>query len=135
MKSETDNRILRHLSQKVREARARGDSTVIFNVHTLADDLRFVSTHRFSDCCQVLDSEAFARREHVSYHHRTGVWGTGDATYTFNLHYSSFSPRAGGVRLSAVGWSWLAFMLAVVFAVVTVLGSLALDCQAFPSVK
>ena len=36
-------------------------------------------------CCNVLDSDRFAKDHALWYHHRTGAWGTEEAEYTFLL--------------------------------------------------
>ncbi len=78
-----------------------------FNVGEVCDELRLDSPHRYSVCCNVLDAEDFAHRERVDYHHRTGVWGTGDATYIFQLRSSSRRSESTFDGLSITDWAKL----------------------------
>ena len=75
--------VRRYLSEKILQSRAQGEVWVYFRVWQVCDDLGLTVPNRYSMCCEVLDSEDFAREERVDYHHRTGVWGTRDALYIF----------------------------------------------------
>ena len=78
-------KLFTHLSLVAGIALARGESFAVFQVRDICDAASVDSPHRYSFCCEILDSEAFARRESLIYHHRTGVWGTDDATYAFTF--------------------------------------------------
>lgn len=94
--SQDEARLRRQLSLVAGTAWAKGETYAVFQVRDICDGASLDSPHRYSLCCEILDSESFTLREGLSYHHRTGVWGTGDATYTF-----TFTParRAGRRRL------------------------------------
>ena len=77
--------VRRYLSERIRQNRAQGEVWVYFRVWQVCEDLGLTVSNRYSMCCEVLDSEDFAREERVDYHHRTGVWGTRDALYMFQL--------------------------------------------------
>ena len=107
METQDRSRIRRHISAHVRQARTEAATWIIFNVGEVCDELRLDSPHRYSVCCNVLDAEDFAHRERVDYHHRTGVWGTGDATYIFQLRPSSRRSESTFDGLSTTDWAKL----------------------------
>ena len=81
---------------------ARGDKRAVFQVRDICDSASLDSPRRYSLCCEILDSDRFSRRERLEYHHRTGVWGTGDATYTFT--FATRRPLGPNRMLRAVLW-------------------------------
>ena len=97
--------INRHLSRLAREARASREPFITFDVGQVCRDLDLVSSARFGWCCSVLDSDSFAARHGLKYHHRTGVWGTGDARYTFIVGERTFVlRRTSGGLVHALIW-------------------------------
>lgn len=95
-------RLRRQLSLVAGSAWARGDTRAVFQVRDICDGASLDSPHRYSLCCEMLDSDRFSRRERLEYHHRTGVWGTGEATYTFT--FATRRPFGPSRMLRAVLW-------------------------------
>ena len=93
MESQVEARIRHFLSMRTKSARANREVSITFNAREVCGLIDMDSPQRFTLFCSILDSEPFLRQEGLEYHHRTGVWGTGDTTYTFDL----VSHRAAGV--------------------------------------
>ncbi len=107
--SQDEARLRRQLSLVAGMAWARGETGAVFRVRDICDGASLDSPRRYSLCCQILDSERFARRESLEYRHRTGVWGTGDATYTFTFA----TPKSIGPSRLVRSILWLLLLVGV----------------------
>ena len=74
-----------YIVARVREARSRGDAVLSLGVGQICEEAGLEGEAKYVVCCEVLDSERFARSHALRYHHRTGEWGTEKANYTFLL--------------------------------------------------
>ena len=107
--------IRNRLADSVTEARARGDDSLVLDVGSICEDAGVEDASGYAICCDVLDSERFARDHVLWYHHRTGAWGTGDASYTFLLNKGTKAPSTPEVYQSP--WRWVKAVLFLLIAV------------------
>ena len=110
------------LTDQINEARERGDESISFDVGITVCGAGLESEASAVVVCDYLDSDNFAHKEGLWYHHRRGVWGTSNAHYTFLLGAGiKPAPHAGGSKgPSITGFVFLGLMalgVAVVFAV------------------
>ena len=80
------NRVRNYLASRVQEARSQGDEVLELNVGKISLEAGLGGATGHAVCCNVLDSDRFARNHALWYHHRRGAWGTADAEYTFVLN-------------------------------------------------
>lgn len=112
--SKDSARIRSHLAKLVQKARAWGDEDITLDVGRICQEVGLKTEDAFVVCCNLLDSERFARSHRLWYHHRTGIWGTEEARYTFLLDMSGHRGATGGARWG--GWSWLQLILLALIA-------------------
>ena len=111
------------LADRIKEARERGDESITFDVGPTACEAGLQSEAGAVVVCDYLDSDDFAHKEVLWYHHRRGTWGTMSARYTFLLGAGIRSaPHVGdSKRLSISGLVFLCAMAAVAAIVCAVL--------------
>ncbi len=71
------------LPTPVQEVRARSDQVLFLGVGNVCEEAGLDSAAKHMACCNVLDSERFARNHVLWYHYRGGSWGTDAAQYIF----------------------------------------------------
>ena len=122
-KSKGTARIRRCLARRIAEARARGDEDIVLDVGQICREVNLDFAEAFAVCCDVLDSERFAKRHTLWYHHRTGAWGTKEAAYTFLLN--------AGTKAALYHWpspSRFRRLRAFLWVVIAVVSLLAVGC-------
>ena len=105
------------------EARARGDEAITFDVERIYREVQLSTEGGYMVCCDILDSERFARAHRLWYHHRTGVWGTEEATYTFLLNMSGYRGAAQRQRPGGRSLFQLVLLALIAIAVVGTAGA------------
>ena len=92
------NRVLEYLAARVIEARAASDDLLVLDVGKICEEAGVNGETAYVVCCDILDSQRFARSHALWYHHRTGAWGTEEARYTFLLDSGirAVAGRSGG---------------------------------------
>ena len=79
------NRVRNYLAARVQEARLQGEDVLVICVGKICLETGLEGETGWLICCDVLDSDRFARNHVLRYHHRRGAWGTAEAEYTFLL--------------------------------------------------
>jgi len=115
-------RLLTRLTELVQEARARRDEDISFDVGRICQEVGLNTTDAIAHCCQVLDSERFARTHRLWYHHRTGIWGTAEAKYTFLLNASGYRGATGGPRSGWRSWTQMILLTLIVGSLAGIAG-------------
>jgi len=64
------------VATRIQESLAREDESIVLFVGTICREAALESPEAPVLCCDILDSDAFARANGIWYHHRTGAWGS-----------------------------------------------------------
>lgn len=90
------NRVRNYLATRVQVARTRGEEVLVLDVGQISEDVGLEGDSGHAVCCNVLESDRFARNHALWYHHRSGAWGTEEAEYTFLLGFGTRGAQTDG---------------------------------------